>query len=832
MKKFALLLLALLFAVCVSCQLDSDSPKMAGNGVVDLSGDNGDGVIAIDLNQYSLNASAVSALNGKTSEQLASALGITDLPNWMEISLAKNVSRGDTKIVIIIKVRDGVSASSLEDSSISISINKNWIVDSNNQSPSDNITQDVVCSVSGSESLPAPEPDIVCLQDMTLDLEAGEEFEYDFEFYLVNLEVNATGANKIVNISNELDLPSGVSASGTAESGDSSFVVTISGAASSSSDISLVFNKSWFSKTSQRVQDFSSFAFGVSLNVTPKQSDPPSDDPAPSDDPTPSDDPDPSDDPTGDNLDDDPLGDEATAPSCMYAPQSGNNSISLTYQNSAEITKNGTQISAQAGQNLYTITIYAPDANEDYESGASAVSYGLVGSGSFKNAANQSLVSKTVPQGKRQWDDMIGYTGTKTTGNYWFTDTVNRIKYYISQDSINGIDNMSVNQAYWDEMKGYLLSGTLSQNYLRAERESFGLSEYNRDNTPYFYVIFGDFGSDRTTLINQGGRKSISGTVGVYNQTHIRPDEGRSNDADIFFVNSRYIIGYSEFCGRSRSDAANTAVSTLLHEYMHYLMDANILLKAEEEFSDDIMPETGTIYNESGASYPRINSTSYLTGSLFWIEGTANYAPYRLIGDSDVNAVSTWLGNSASWRPAINEADRNAAQAGNSYAVYGAGGAFFSYVAEKYGVATENRFHTWRDNFSDIKGDSSISQEQVAHARELFGNINRMTKAILDEDFKNVYINFLCQCMSGLSDSVAIKDCVKTGFRSTTDWGFNKEAVDRSAQSVELANNSMSVDGTLNQQLTFKIQKWNSIPDSIALSQGTSDNVKCYAIWF
>ena len=831
MKKFALLLLALLFAVCVSCQLDSDSPKMAGNGVVDLSGDNGDGVIAIDLNQYSLNASAVSALNGKTSEQLASALGITDLPNWMEISLAKNVSRGDTKIVIIIKVRDGVSASSLEDSSISISINKNWIVDSNNQSPSDNITQDVVCSVSGSESLPAPEPDIVCLQDMTLDLEAGEEFEYDFEFYLVNLEVNATGANKIVNISNELDLPSGVSASGTAESGDSSFVVTISGAASSSSDISLVFNKSWFSKTSQRVQDFSSFAFGVSLNVTPKQSDPPSDDPAPSDDPTPSDDPDPSDDPTGDNLDDDPLGDEATAPSCMYAPQSGNNSISLTYQNSAEITKNGTQISAQAGQNLYTITIYAPDANEDYESGASAVSYGLVGSGSFKNAANQSLVSKTVPQGKRQWDDMIGYTGTKTTGNYWFTDTVNRIKYYISQDSINGIDNMSVNQAYWDEMKGYLLSGTLSQNYLRAERESFGLSEYNRDNTPYFYVIFGDFGSDRTTLINQGGRKSISGTVGVYNQTHIRPDEGRSNDADIFFVNSRYIIGYSEFCGRSRSDAANTAVSTLLHEYMHYLMDANILLKAEEEFSDDIMPETGTIYDESGyAPSGRYSDlikdlTSGLYGSSFWIEGSANYASYRMIGDSDPNAVSEWLGIMSRWRPAISAYDGRS-QADNVYAVYGAGGLFFSYVAETYGEQTENEFHSWRDTAASLSEMSAGGD-----AGSYCGNINVMAGSILKRDFKDVYSDFLCQCLLSLSDKSVIPGKTQREFKSAADWGFVKSNVDAAIdkQGFAISDAARGYESSDVEELAFVINRWDEIPERIEFE---GDEFDCYAIWF
>ena len=321
--------------------------------------------------------------------------------------------------------------------------------------------------------------------------------------------------------------------------------------------------------------------------------------------------------------------------------------------------------------------------------------------------------------------------------------------------------------------------------------------------------------------------------AGAYSNSNIRPGRG-SNEADVFFINSRYMEGYSEYYKKDeegypekfRKSAADTAVSTLVHEYMHYLMDSNILRKAEEEFEEDILPETGTIYDASGNIPPGKYSsgikrlTSDLSGSIFWYEGTANYASYKVIGDSEPNAVKSWLGIMDRWRPPIDASDGNA-QAGDSYAVYGAGGLYFAYVAEKYGEEAESLFHGWRDSAADLAARGSSS----------FGNINTMTKSILDEDFKSAYCNFLCHCFVSISDLSKMPGVDASGFACFSDWGFTKDVLDSvvDESGFAIADALKGYSSGWMPELSFVINRWDEIPESIELE---CDGCESYAIWF
>ncbi len=548
----------------------------------------------------------------------------------------------------------------------------------------------------------------------------------------------------------------------------------------------------------------------------------------------------------------------------------------LSDLNAMEIRPGQTSLPMEAHlcQNLYTIAVNYPEG--DY-TGETLADFVLKGSGGNTDISSYSALAakgelKDTPHGEGNWNDMwdmnsIGAAEIQTTGRYWFTDTNNLIKYYITTGDnrrdettgkmVNGayegvgIYN-NVDSDYWMKLEAGLRNGFLKDaDMLKGERDAFGLSEYDRDRTSYFYVIVCDFGEGSA---NVNGR-AYSGTSGVYSSIHIRPGE-YSNCADIFYINARFIESFVRAAkntdANARMDsilatAADNAVSTLLHEYMHYLMDANHLLLAEEEFSDFIDPETETIFDSDGnlpipygttRTDARIRMYSGMNyGSLFWIEGTANYAPYRMIGESDKSAVKSWLGNMSSWRPSICDSDNRSASAGNTYSVYGAGGLFFSYVAEKYGKGTINRFHSWRDTGADIKR-AIANLPEASHEsaiRDYVGNIKTITKGVLGEDFKDVYLNFLYQCMSSMSDSVTIKGCVRD-FNAPEDWGFAAGLKDLMLDSLSdyvVSRNSVTsgITATNIPELSFVINKWNAVPQSFDLSV-TKGNVKCYAIWF
>ncbi len=489
----------------------------------------------------------------------------------------------------------------------------------------------------------------------------------------------------------------------------------------------------------------------------------------------------------------------------------GGGSSSEGYVQSAEITKSGTSISARSGQSLYTITIHYPSGEYN---GSGNASYTLKGSGSMKSVRSESLIDKAVPSGTQNWNDLwdnTDYGSGKFTGRYWFTDENNKIKFYVTSGSRTPSNSnvksawegvlQNRNEAYWNELKNKIKGHkAFESNYLKSERDAFGLAEYDKDKTEYFYVIFCDFGV--------GSADESGGTAGVYSSKNIR-NNADSNGADIFYVNARFV----EVTGED----VDSIVDTLLHEYMHYLMDANRMLNAEKT-----NPDVARGYTREPASMASYYSAG-LYGSSFWTEGTANYAPYRMLKSADRNAVGSWLRIMNAWRPAINDSD-DSSNSGNGYAVYGAGGLFFSYIAEKYGSDTINSFHKYVDD--PLAAVTALRSSTDANDyKNYMGNINRITKSVLNKDFKDIYVEFLCQCMSDLSDNVAIKGAAQKSYSASKDWGF----VDITKTLAKSIPNASDGDSGSLPQLSFQIHKWNQIPEKISVA---GDNIKCYAIWF
>ncbi|HAL18772.1 MAG TPA: hypothetical protein DCO86_04040 [Spirochaetaceae bacterium] len=489
------------------------------------------------------------------------------------------------------------------------------------------------------------------------------------------------------------------------------------------------------------------------------------------------------------------------------------------------------RIDAENASSLYTMTISYPT---DSYTGSSYGKFTLKGVGNTRKTCYSELPSaKTAPADQSDWVDLVclnyGSGGdSRTSGLFWFADETNKIKYYCTESAKNGIFG-ELEPEYWDEWRGYISEGVFKDDVLGTERKVFHLDKYDKSGTGYFHVVFSDFGEG--SMISMEDK--WLGVAGAYSNSNIRPGRG-SNEADIFFVNSRYMEGYSEYYKKDedgypekfRKISAETVISTLVHEYMHYLMDSNILSKAEKEFEEDILPETGTIYDANGniPSGKYASGIKYLTsnlsGSIFWYEGTANYASYRIIGDSESNAVKDWLGITDRWRPPIDSND-GSAEAGDSYAVYGAGGLYFAYIAEKYGQETESRFHGWRDSASDLTASGNLS----------FGNINTMTKSILNDSFKNVYRDFLCHCFVSISDSSKMPNADASGFACFSDWGFTKGVLDSAIDECgfAIADASKGYSSGWMPEMSFVINRWDEIPESIELE---CDGCESYAIWF
>ncbi len=603
--------------------------------------------------------------------------------------------------------------------------------------------------------------------------------------------------------------------------GDAKLLLRISGTPNTMDDAEyeVVLDRNWFERSSDLVKEITSdFVFRYSIKAVSDDSQQPSDNGGQgSDDGSEGQSEGTGDDDAnnGDSAGSDDSGGnggDETANLPVEATNKGSNSVEL-------IAGKSTIIDTGNARNLYTITIGYPEG--EY-AGVDKSDWSLKGEGRMRSGGYFSLSGKSVPESDDvRWIDMVGYVG-KETGLYWFTDTKNKVKYYISEDAKKGLWG-ELGDEYWNEMKRNFLNGTLRDDVLGAERSSFELVEYDSDKTEYFYVIVTDFGANSVRYRETAFGKSFSGTSGAYDPTNIRPGSF-SNNADVFYINSRYLEGYSEKFGRSRLQAAEAAVGTLVHEYMHFLMDSNVLLKAEAELTDFIDDETGTVYDSEGRTYAPIMYASSLNGSLFWIEGTANYAPYRILGKTDENAVKSWLESMDTWRPEINAYDTGA-DSGNDYAVYGAGGLFFSYVAAKYGEDVENKFHSWRDSLYELI--------RIADADYylLFCNINRMTKSILYKDFKDAYLEYLCQCASDLSASVSLPECASSQYECTNDWGFTKSVVDGvlTEKGFRISNARTGYEHSDLPELSFVINKWDQIPESIRLE---GEGVRSFAFWF
>ncbi|HAL18432.1 MAG TPA: hypothetical protein DCO86_02260, partial [Spirochaetaceae bacterium] len=189
-----------------------------------------------------------------------------------------------------------------------------------------------------------------------------------------------------------------------------------------------------------------------------------------------------------------------------------------------------------------------------------------------------------------------------------------------------------------------------------------------------------------------------------------------------------------------------------------------------------------------------------------------------------------------------------------------------SYIAEKYGKDTINAFHSWKESGSDLEeylrlnvadrtqiaaGAMSMPQEmkeemEIARS-EYLGDINRITSSILKgKSFKDEYVDFLCQCMSSISDDVAIKGSMKKGFICPGDWGFTQDMLDYAIKNELRQNGEGKMENVESNrfvisdaaegksvsdlpELSFVVHKWTQIPDSICL---TGNNIKCFAIWF
>ncbi len=364
------------------------------------------------------------------------------------------------------------------------------------------------------------------------------------------------------------------------------------------------------------------------------------------------------------------------------------------------------------------------------------------------------------------------------------------------------------------------LSEMFSTERLKEEREKYGLSEYDVDETGYFHVIFSDFGDQQARY---NGGFSASGTVGVYYNSHIRDYDvdfnPQSNEADMFFVNTRYLeyvtLNFSQYLHEEYTEAklngteyadpnyfvdkaCKEICKTFIHEYFHYLMDANIYQKTEE----------------TGGLGP---------GPLFWAEGTAESASFLLTEpekDGNLGFISYWINMANSVGPEINGSTEE-----DSSISYAVAPMFFIYIKETLGNDVLVKFANYVESTDDL---------------------NTIVKNVTGKTFSELYRDYLLHLFA----SVAGDSVYATPLSYTGDWSLSNESLfnyDEESQTkgryfnavVEDSSNANANynENTIieNGNVTIKdgcisFIKWKDLPNKIKITSDAS-NLEAYVLY-
>ncbi len=484
----------------------------------------------------------------------------------------------------------------------------------------------------------------------------------------------------------------------------------------------------------------------------------------------------------------------------------------------AQVSENGAKLSQ--GYNYFDIpegkTLYTLILNS---SGSNSASYNLYGY-DFKGASKALIPSDTSAELaiKTTRTDVyfalllsspprageIGVTPSRGTVSYLGENSYNSMLFFIeenalrqSEEALNYTTKDGESKSVYVDYKNDIiprLNMIFRKNLLAKERNYFGLSEYDVDGTGYFHVVFNDFG---TNSANYGGKLAASGTTGLYNSRHIRT-VGSTNKADMFFVNTRYIDivvkNYMEYLEKNYSknelrrlstpitDAsdffynrvANDIAGTLLHEYMHYLMDANIYLKNGKEYGASLLTEPC---------------------SLFWVEGMAEAAAYfmgEISQDGHSGFVSEWLKNGYKIYPAMgSELD--------SCMKYAVAPMFFLYLEEVYGKSTLQKFAQY-----SVPGKT----------------LDVIVRDCTGQSFDKLYKDFILRLFAPLAG--VSKYGAELGFAE--DWSITKKTLNENCisvkETVESNSSAMKKDGAF-------LLKWESNPETLYVDS----NCEVYAFY-
>ncbi|MCR5761429.1 MAG: InlB B-repeat-containing protein [Sphaerochaetaceae bacterium] len=425
-----------------------------------------------------------------------------------------------------------------------------------------------------------------------------------------------------------------------------------------------------------------------------------------------------------------------------------------------------------SGKTLYTLSIYIPDTY----TGETTASFTLTGNGTASYSNEVSFLSRSLYASSTSsntspdtWTDVYAiYTGGQYNASKWFeisgSDSDDLVFYREDYSTFSS----SSYSTFWSDVNSYLtnLSGlsldtteTSLTSLLKSERDLFGISRWDTDGDGAFRIMFEDFGSSSVSTSN-----GLSGVAGAYSPSNTLTDSNGNyyyNGSDVFFLNTRlFYIYYQSLSSSNRYKAGRAMVTTLVHEYMHYLRDC--------------------VYKNWGSSTTTVSSEG-----LFVEEGIANYAPFAILNENQNSHVLSWLSYMNKTRPAINSSDTGAYSKTSSMN-YGGGALFFAYIADTYGQSYVNNY-----------------------AKSTDSNLISKTRTIMGTPFLTLYEDFLVSFVNAIGNS-------------TSDFWYNFTELDTSSLSsvvdtcgFDVSSSSMSFSTSRLYELGFVINRWDTCPSVI-----------------
>ena len=423
---------------------------------------------------------------------------------------------------------------------------------------------------------------------------------------------------------------------------------------------------------------------------------------------------------------------------------------------------------------MYSLTIYAPSIYDDEYDPSS------VKTGSFKLNASESLdyfnssnsTSKSLDENifneliEIKASDKLYLKGNFQDNNpltFWFDENISKTRFYINEKlktesfvdtSYIGIGKLSP-EKFYAEFKTALIA-ELKNNYLAEEESIFDIKAWDYDGDGFFRIVVIDFGEGTVNLSGAG----ISGTAGMYITNNLSNNTS-SNQSDMFFVNARFIVPCYYKLNYSVEKCAQTFMTTLSHEYMHYLQDAYWVQQ----------------YNTT------------IHGSSFLLEGLANTAAFYTLKDSNIinfsGQMSFMLNKSKAFYPYLETQNKTSV----NLLDYSLGPLFFIYVKNNFGQNFVNEF---------IKSGE--------------GNIDKATRSILKVPFTKVYIDCLREAFSQANNKTS--DYYLFGLtKDIIDQYFSYDGV---GEVFTSSNNSYSASNLY--QLSFVINKFDKKYNEIYLT--------------